>query len=88
MSKTEEEIRKTHPVGTSCFIWISDPFMAFEGEVIELIKTKTDKYPWYRVKYYDTRFNSFYFEIAYELYLTIESAKEAHDIMKKIFLEA
>ena len=79
----KEEI---HPIGTVCYDWLSDPFMAFKGEVIEHIRTKTDKGPWYRIKCLDTRFDRqcYYTSLCFELYLTVEDAKKAHDEMDEL----
>lgn len=90
MRKNRNGKTKIHPIGTVCYDWLSNPFIAFKGEVIEHIRTKTDKGPWYKIKCLDTRFDTpcYYTSICYVIYLTIEEAKEAHDIMEKIFENA
>lgn len=73
-----------YPIGTACYDWISGPFMAFKGEVVEHVSSKGSNCTFYRGKFFDTRFNSYYTTLVCCIYLSVEEAKKAHDEMEEI----
>lgn len=59
--------------------------MAFKGEVVEHVSSKGSNSIFYKGKFFDTRFNSYYTTLVCCIYLSIEEAKKAHDEMEEIF---
>lgn len=78
-------MNQTHPIGTVCYEWISGPFMTFKGEIIEQIFSKVCNSIFYKVKFFDTRFDIYYTTLVCSIYLTVEEARKAHDEMEKVF---